>query len=89
MSPSPYHGSYGGQAQNQDPPPPFLFVDSLKPIEIVVNFTAFSKWLEPPQPIVRERDKEKEKDSNSVITGKNSLKNSYGFCLRVNVILSF
>ena len=69
-SPSPYHGSYGGQAQNQDPPPPFLFVDSLKPIEIVVSFTAFSKWLEPPQPIVRERDKEKEKDSNSVITGE-------------------
>ncbi|XP_078372473.1 androglobin-like isoform X6 [Oculina patagonica] len=68
LSPSPYYGSYGGQAQNQDPPPPFLFVDSLKPIEIVVSFTAFSKWLEPPQPIVRERDKEKEKDSNSVVT---------------------
>lgn len=61
-------------------------MDSLKPIEIVVSFTAFSKWLEPPQPIVRERDKEKEKDSNSVITGENSVQRSCGFCLRVNVI---
>ena len=71
LSPSPYHGTFGGQTQNQEPPPPFLFVDSLKPIEIVVSFTAFSRWLDPPQPIVRERDKEKEKDSNSVVTGEN------------------
>ena len=71
LSPSPYHGSYGGQTHNQDPPPPFLFVDSLKPIEIVISFTAFSRWLDPPLPIIRERDKEKEKDSNSVITGVN------------------
>lgn len=70
LSPSPYHGSFGGLSQNQDPPPPFLFVDSLKPIEIVVSFTAFSRWLDPPQPVIRERDKEKEKekDSNSIVT---------------------
>lgn len=72
-SPSPYHGAYGGPSQNQDSPPPFLFVDSLKPIEIMVSFTAFSRWLDPPQPIIRERDKEKEKDSSSVITGENGL----------------
>ena len=71
LSPSPYHGSFGGQSQNQDPPPPFLFVDSLKLVEIVVSFTAFSRWLDPPQPIIRERDKEKEKDSNSLVTGEN------------------
>lgn len=73
LSPSPYHGSFGGLSQNQDPPPPFLFVDSLKPIEIVVSFTAFSRWLDPPQPVIRERDKEKEKekDSNSIVTGEN------------------
>ena len=73
LSPSPYHGAYGGLSQNQDPPPPFLFVDSLKPIEIVVSFTAFSRWLDPPQPIIRERDKEKEKDSSSVITGEDGV----------------
>lgn len=72
-SPSPFHGAYGGPSQNQDSPPPFLFVDSLKPIEIMVSFTAFSRWLDPPQPIIRERDKEKEKDSSSVITGQNGL----------------
>ena len=81
LSPSPYHGGYGGPTQNQDPPPPFLFVDSLKPIEIVVSFTSFSRWLDPPQPIVRERDKEKEKDSNSVITGVNWLSTVFGFAL--------
>ena len=69
LSPSPYHGSYGGLSQNQEPPPPFLFVDSLKAIEIVVSFTSFSRWLDPPQPIIKEKDKEKEKDSNSTITG--------------------
>ena len=58
-----------------DPPPPFLFVDSLNSIEVVVSFTGFSKWLEPPQPIVRERDKErdKDKDSASSVSGKNHL----------------
>lgn len=71
LSPSPYHGSHGAPIQNQDPPPPFLFVDSLKPVEIVVSFTAFSKWLDPPQPIIREKDREREKDSNSSITGVN------------------
>ena len=71
FSPSPYHGGYGGTSQNQEASPPFLFVDSLKPIEVVVNFTSFSRWLDPPQPIIRERDKEKEKDSSSVITGVN------------------
>ena len=71
LSPSPFHGGYGGTSQNQEPPPPFLFVDCLKPIEIVVNFTSFSRWLDPPQPIIKERDREKEKDSSSVITGVN------------------
>lgn len=67
-SPSPFYGGHMVPNPNLDPPPPFLFVDSLKPIEIVVSFTALSKWLDPPQPIIRERDKEKEKDSNSVLT---------------------
>ncbi|XP_015772196.1 PREDICTED: androglobin-like [Acropora digitifera] len=67
-SPSPFYGGHMVPNPNLDPPPPFLFVDSLKPIEIVVSFTALSKWLDPPQPIIKERDKEKEKDSNSVLT---------------------
>ncbi|XP_048577844.1 androglobin isoform X3 [Nematostella vectensis] len=67
LSPSPYYGA-GGGAQSQEPPPLFLFVDSLQPVEAVVSFTAFSKWLDPPQPIIREKDKEKEKDSSSSIT---------------------
>ena len=66
-TPSPYSGGHIAQNPNHEPPPPFLFVDSLKPIEIVVSFTALSKWLDPPQPIIKERDKEKE--SNSVFTG--------------------
>ena len=41
-----------------DPPPPFLFVDSVDVIEIVVCLTSFSKWLDPPQPIFRERGRE-------------------------------
>ncbi|XP_068698412.1 androglobin-like isoform X1 [Montipora foliosa] len=65
-TPSPYSGGHIAQNPNHEPPPPFLFVDSLKPIEIVVSFTALSKWLDPPQPIIKERDKEKE--SNSVFT---------------------
>lgn len=69
-SPSPFYGGHMGPNPNLDPPPPFLFVDSLKPIEIVVSFTALSKWLDPPQPIIKERDKEKEKESNSVLTGQ-------------------
>ena len=67
---------------NLDPPPPFLFVDSLKPIEIVVSFTALSKWLDPPQPIIKERDKEKEKDSNSVLTGQ-------GMAISLNYLFPF
>ncbi|KAK3749551.1 hypothetical protein QZH41_007285 [Actinostola sp. cb2023] len=46
---------------------------SLNPIEIIVSFTGFSKWLDPPQPILREKDKEKErdkdKDSSSSVGG--------------------
>ena len=41
-----------------DPPPPFLFVDSIDVIEIVVCLTSFSKWLDPPQPIFREKGRE-------------------------------
>ena len=41
-----------------DPPPPFLFVDSVNVIEIVVCLTSFSKWLDPPQPIFREKGRE-------------------------------
>lgn len=51
-------GHYGLGGSLVDPPPPYLFVDSLNTIEIVVNFAAFSKWLDPPQPITREKGKE-------------------------------
>lgn len=54
-SPIGHHGLGGSPI---DPPPPYLFVDSLNAIEIVVNFSAFSKWLDPPQPIFREKGKE-------------------------------
>lgn len=81
-SPSPFYGGHMVPNPNLDPPPPFLFVDSLKPIEIVVSFTALSKWLDPPQPIIRERDKEKEKDSNSVLTGQ-------GMVISLNYLFPF
>ena len=69
LSPSPYYGS-GGSNHVLEPPPPYLFVDSLNPIEVVISFTGFSKWLDPPQPIIRERDKDKDKDSSSSVSGK-------------------
>ena len=71
FSPSPY-GHLNSGPYVQEPPPPYLFVDSLKPIEIVVSFTAFSKWLDPPQPILKEKDKEREKDSASSVAGKSA-----------------
>ena len=69
FSPTPY-GAFSNGSNNQDLPPPFLFVDSLKPIEIVVSFTAFTKWLDPPQSVIKEKEKEKEKDLLSSGNGK-------------------
>lgn len=41
-----------------DPPIPYLLVDSVDKIEIVICFTSLSKWLDPPQPIVREKGRD-------------------------------
>lgn len=49
-----------------DPPPPFLFVDSVNVIEIAVCLTSFSKWLDPPQPIFREKGRESGSNSGTV-----------------------
>ena len=81
-SPSPFYGGHMASNPNHDPPPPFLFVDSLKAIEIVVSFTALSKWLDAPQPIIKERDKEKEKESNSTLTGQ-------GMAISLNYLFPF
>ena len=53
--------AYGSHQSLSDVPMPFLFVDSLSKIELLISFASFSRWFEPlvqQAPASKEKEKE-------------------------------
>ncbi|XP_065057122.1 androglobin-like isoform X2 [Rhopilema esculentum] len=57
--------AYGSHLPLSDAPMPFLFVDSLSKIELLVSFASFSRWFEPliqTYPSVKEKENQESEE---------------------------
>ncbi|XP_077977911.1 androglobin-like isoform X2 [Glandiceps talaboti] len=76
FSPSPQHHHHAPSDERQ---PQYMFVDNLEPTEIIVSFSALSRWLDPPpehpktsHSTIRDK-KDRESDRDSVAASGGSL----------------